>query len=248
MFGAPRARHASPRSASVSAMSSDQYEQVQVSEGLGRDLVGLIRSLILSGEYSQGDKLLPRELQERFGVSHIPVREAVRALEAEGLVVMSPRRTPRVATMTLGELYEVYHLRRLIEPDVAGRAAAARNVHDIERAVSAHTDLGRLVDSAQQDVEAIMAAHREFHARLLAPAIQDVTRRTVENLWTIANRYVRMTMVAFRAERLAIHDHRALLDAFITGDEMKSRTETDHHLELVERTTVERVGSLLDLA
>jgi DNA-binding GntR family transcriptional regulator len=229
----------------VSPVSSDHYQQVQVSEGLGRDLVGLIRSLILSGDYSQGDKLLPRELQERFGVSHIPVREALRALEAEGLVVMPPRRSPRVATMSMDELCEVYRLRRLIEPDIAARAAGARKARDIERAISAQADLAQLVDSARQDVQAIMTAHREFHASLLAPATQDVTRRTLENLWTIADRYVRMTALAFRGERIALHDHHGLLDAFVSGDEATSRAETDHHLDLVERTTVELCRSLL---
>lgn len=58
-----------------------------VSAGLGRDLVRLVRSLILTGEIKPGEKILPRDIQARFGVSHIPVREALRALEAEGLVV-----------------------------------------------------------------------------------------------------------------------------------------------------------------
>jgi DNA-binding GntR family transcriptional regulator len=232
----------------VSQTSSDPHDHVQVSEGLGRDLVTLIRSLILSGDYAQGDKLPPRELQERFGVSHIPVREALRALQAEGLVVMPPRRSPRVATMTLDELYEVYYLRQLLEPHLAGRAAAARTTHDVERAISAHTELAHHVNSPHQDVDAIMTAHREFHNRLLKPATQEVTRRTLDNLWTIADRYVRMTVLAYHAERLAIHDHHALLDAFTSGDETTSRTETAHHLEFVERATIERARPLLTSA
>jgi DNA-binding GntR family transcriptional regulator len=149
--------------------------------------------------------------------------------------------------MTLDELDEVYYLRQLLEPHLAGRAAAARTTNDVEKAIFAHTELAQQVDNEHQDVDAIMTAHREFHARLLSPAAQDVTRRTLDNMWTIADRYVRMTVLAFHAERLAIHDHHALLDAFISGDESASRTETANHLELVERTTIERARTLLKL-
>lgn len=223
-------------------MIGHQANPLPMSEGLGRDLVGLIRALILSGTFAPGEKVLPKDLQERFGVSHVPVREALRALEAEGLVVTTPRQSPRVAAMTMDELHEVYQLRRLLEPTLNANAVAQRSPDDIDLARRAHDHLSGLVNAPQQDIDAIMSAHSAYHLSLLRPGLQTVTRRTVENLWAVSERYVRMSMSAFHTDRTALADHKALLDAFVAGDVERMRRETAHHLELVETTTFEAIS------
>lgn len=208
----------------------------QMSPGLGRELVGRIRALILDGTIAPGSKLLPKAVQERFGVSHIPVREAFRALESEGLVVTLPRRGTRVAGVSLAELHEVYVLRRALEPGLMATAVLGRDHADISRARHAYDQLHTLVGSG--DVDAFLAAHAAFHSSLLLPTAGPLTTRILHQLWTVSERYVRMSVAAFHADQIAAHDHAALLDAFITGDADTARRETGHHLELVENTTV----------
>lgn len=212
-----------------------------VSAGLGRELVGLIRSLVLTGVIAPGEKILPKELQARFGVSHIPVREALRALEAEGLVVTIPRRGTTAAQVSLGELRDVYAMRRLLEPPLMAEAARLRNPGTVPAAEAARSHLA--AESAA-DVESFLTRHREFHWLLIQPAVQPVGRRLLEQLWLVSERYVRMSVAAFGTDELAGHDHDTLLDAFAAGDADLAARETVHHLDLVEHTIIAALSDL----
>ncbi|MCW2718294.1 GntR family transcriptional regulator [Pseudonocardia sp.] len=207
-----------------------------VSAGLGRDLVGLIRSLILTGTIAPGEKILPKQIQERFGVSHIPVREALRALEAEGLVVTVPRRGTTAAQVSLGELREVYAMRRLLEPPLMAQAVRLRST---EAVVAAQEARRRLAAESAADLDTFLARHREFHWLLIQPTVQAVGRRILEQLWVVSERYVRMSVAAHQADVKATHDHDTLLQAFVSGDADLAARETVHHLDLVESTIVE---------
>jgi DNA-binding GntR family transcriptional regulator len=217
-------------------------DQAGVSAGLGRDLVGLIRSLILTGAIAPGEKILPKRIQERFGVSHIPVREALRTLEAEGLVVTVPRRGSTAAAMSLAELHEVYALRRLVEPPLMAEAARARDDRDIEVAGAA---LDRLERTDPADTEAFLAAHRGFHRSLLVPAVGPLSGRLLDQLEVVSERYVRLGVTAYRVDLPARHDHRHLMEAYARGDASCVEEETTEHLKLVEATICERLADRL---
>jgi DNA-binding GntR family transcriptional regulator len=213
-----------------------------LSQGLGRDLTTQLRALILDGTIAPGSKLLPSELQQRFGVSHIPVREAFRALESEGLIVTLARRGTRVAEVSLRELHEVYSLRRSIEPRLMAQAVTARVADHAERAREAHAVLHHSVDGP---VNLFLIAHHAFHVALLQPAMGPLTERVLQQLWAVSERYVRMTVTAFHMDRVATHDHAALLDAYLDGDADAAAHETAHHLQLVENTTVTALSDVL---
>ncbi len=223
-------------------MSAPPGTPPTLSQGLGRDLTTQLRALILDGTIAPGSKLLPSELQQRFGVSHIPVREAFRALESEGLVITLARRGTRVAEVSLRELHEVYSLRRSIEPRLMAQAVQARDADHADRARSAHAVLCRAVDGP---VNAFLTAHYAFHVALLQPAMGPVNERVLQQLWAVSERYVRMTVTAFHVDRVATHDHAALLDAYVDGDADAAAHETEHHLQLVENTTVTALSGVL---
>lgn len=206
-----------------------------MSSGLAHDLVVEVRRLILSGELPPGERVLPQDLQERFNVSVIPVREALRTLQAEGLVTTTPRRGTVINSLSIEELREVYALRRLIEPNFAARAAQARTIHDVTRAEAAFTAMNA-VDG--EDLEAWMDAHREFHWSLMDVQLGAVSARTIRQLWAVSERYLAMSLRAFRVDRPARHDHRLLLEAFIAGDARGAATESESHLHLVEQTII----------
>jgi DNA-binding GntR family transcriptional regulator len=209
-----------------------------ISEGLARDLVGLIRSLILTGAIAPGEKILPKQLQERFGVSHIPVREALRALEAEGLVVTIPRRGSTAAAVSLEELQEVYALRRLLEPPLMSEATRVRTATQVAAAQAA---LDRLERTDPADTEVFLAAHRDFHWSLIGPAVHPLGRRLLEQLWVVSERYVRLGVSAYHVDQPASHDHHHLIDAYIAGDAARAGQETTVHLHLVEATIREQL-------
>jgi DNA-binding GntR family transcriptional regulator len=217
-------------------------DQTVVSKGLSRDLVGLIRSLILTGEIAPGEKILPKQIQERFGVSHIPVREALRTLEAEGLVVTVPRRGSTAAAVSMEELHEVYGLRRSLEPPLMAEATRIRTDRHVDAATAALSDLER-TDPAR--TEAYLAAHRDFHWSLINPAVGPMTRRLLDQLQVVSERYVRLGVAAYHVDQPAHHDHRHLMEAYAAGDSSLVATETTKHLELVESTICEQLADQL---
>ncbi|QYN33925.1 GntR family transcriptional regulator [Pseudonocardia sp. DSM 110487] len=212
-----------------------------VSAGLGRDLVRLVRSLILTGEIKPGEKILPRDIQARFGVSHIPVREALRALEAEGLVVTVPRRGTTAADVSLAELREVYAMRRLLEPPLMARAVTIRTDEQVAAAQAARRHLAA---ESGSDVDAWLGSHQAFHRKLIEPAVHGIGRRVLDQLATVAERYVRLSVASLNADVLSAHDHDTLLEAFVAQDASLAERETVHHLELVESTIVEALTDL----
>jgi DNA-binding GntR family transcriptional regulator len=128
----------------------------QVSAALQQD--------ILNGAYAPGQRLVERELVERFGVSSIPVREALQDMEGLGLVVKRPNIGCSVIRMTKGEVRQICDLRRLLEPQMI-RWAVER------RSAEAGEALCRLVEAmhaaaVRDDNAAFLTAVRGFHTML----------------------------------------------------------------------------------
>lgn len=92
-------------------------------KSLGGQIFEKIREEILSGVYSQGEELKEATLGKKFGASRTPVREALRQLELEGLVEIVPNRGARVTGISRKDVYDIYHMRYLME-GLAARWAA----------------------------------------------------------------------------------------------------------------------------
>jgi DNA-binding GntR family transcriptional regulator len=177
-----------------------------------------IRRSILAGVLSPGQELSLRELADRLGVSTIPVREALRRLEGQGLLVTTPGRSSRVAPLDAADLHGIYRLRLVLEPEIAGRSCLLLPDIELER-------LGELAESFGAEgtsMDNIYEAHHDFHLRLLAPAATEWDVRTLRNLWHAAERYVRLAFGA-REDRADEHPRREhahveLLAGFRTRD------------------------------
>jgi DNA-binding GntR family transcriptional regulator len=211
-----------------------------VSRGVSHELVAIIRGLILNGDLRAGDRLLPRDLQSRFAVSVIPVREALRTLEAEGLVVTVPRKGTTVSELTLAELHDVYDVRRLIEPELVARATSVRTDADVRAVRDAYDQM-----EAAPDMDAFLVPHRAFHSRMMEPALGVVSRRILQQAWQTSERYVRFSIAAFSADQAARHDHARLMQAFADGDVAAVRMRHSQHLDLVENMIVTCCTGLL---
>src|SRR5215211_5143679 len=96
--------------------------------------VEALRERILRGVYPEGEPLRQDALADELGVSRIPVREALRQLEAEGLVTFSPHRGAVVSTLSLSEVEELFELRADIECDLLCRAIPRMTVEQLDRA------------------------------------------------------------------------------------------------------------------
>jgi DNA-binding GntR family transcriptional regulator len=167
-----------------------------------------LRREILAGEIEPGGRIRVGELERRFGVSHIPIREALRRLEAEGLVVTSPQRATLVAGIALEDLAGLYDLRRIIEVPVVERGTAKRTAADVLVVWEALADL----EQADPSSDDFWEAHRAFHWALMAPGATPWIERVLDQLWQSAERYVRLTASAFGTTAEAMREHRRMAE------------------------------------
>lgn len=187
-----------------------------------------LRAQILDGRIEPGSRINVRQLESVYGVSHIPIREAIRRLEGEGLVTNVPRRGAIAAEVSLIELDEVYDLRRIVEPAVARRAIERATDKDRERVDKTHERLAKLEEGdTKQDY---LPTHWDFHWSILSPGATGEIERLIHRMWRIADRYVVRTWPVVLDE--ANHQHRELRDHFVEGNADQLATVLERHLHL----------------
>ena len=146
-----------------------------------------LRAKILSGELAPGARLRQDELARTFNVSHIPVREALRNLDAEGLVNIQPHRGAVVMPLSALEIEEIVRLRQILEVELLARAIPRFTTQDITRAQK----LLYLVRKNTR-VSSYAARNWDFHAALYKPADAPLTFAFVQRLHVIGERYMRL--------------------------------------------------------
>ena len=177
-----------------------------------------LREAILTGTLAAGTPLRQEELASRFGMSRLPVREALRRLDTEGLVVLRPRRGYIVATLDRQEIEDVLELHGTLEA-MAGHAATLRRsddvVADLERLV---TQLERIGKRPPVDVDAFTALNAQFHERLLESSGRPFLNRILRLVRGNAERYTRAGAGMLFDLRESQHEHRRIVDAYRAGD------------------------------
>jgi len=172
---------------------------------------------ILNGDIQPGSAVSIVELCEQFDVSHIPVREALRRLESEGLVSLRPGRSALVASLSPEDLADIYRLRKLIEGDLVVRAMATMTDERLALAQDALDEYAEI----EREPAALAAAHHAFHAALIDDAAGAADRRVLDLLWHAADRYLHLLIGDLdRAPETTegrIDEHRHLLDLAIAG-------------------------------
>ncbi|MEH0579989.1 MULTISPECIES: GntR family transcriptional regulator [Streptomyces] len=191
-----------------------------------------LRQEIIAGRLRPGDRLVERELADRFGVSRVPVREAIRALVAEGFVLFeTPRRTV-VRRLSPTDVKELFELREALEVYAAGLAAARATPEDL-------ADLRELLASAAHatetgDAEAITDINTRFHDRLLAMAGNTLLISVME---PVGGRLQWLTRRNEEWPQL-LTEHQELYDAIASGDPERARAHALNHVQANYRSTV----------
>ncbi|MBA5686686.1 GntR family transcriptional regulator [Rugamonas apoptosis] len=143
----------------------------------GHAILAALRTSITSGSLPPGTVLRQVELAEEFGVSRIPVREALQALQSEGLVVIEPNRGAFVASYSAEQLSEMFDLRVMLEVD-ALRYAIPQHT---ERSIRKLEALQRELDDEDQPAEWVRI-DRDFHGELYAPSGRTHTLQLIAGL------------------------------------------------------------------
>ena len=170
--------------------------------------VDALRERILRGDYPDGEPLRQDAIAMELGVSRIPVREALRQLEAEGLVTFNPHRGAIVSSLSLDEIDELFELRAEIECDLLRRAVPRMDRQQLDRALE-------ILDAFQAayrdgDVARWGSLNWHFHAALYAPANRNLTMGVLQKLHQHSDRYFRIQLVLTQGGARAIDEHRAI--------------------------------------
>lgn len=184
---------------------------------------------IVRGELAPGARLRQDHIAEEFQASHVPVREAFRRLEAQGLAISEPRRGVRVASFDIAEVREVAEMRAALE--VLALKHAAR--HLTPAIFDAAEEATREGDAAA-DVQAWEAANRRFHRLILAPCAMPRLLAAIDDLHAASARFL---FSAWRSgwEKRTDHDHRAILAALRQGRTDEAVAVLQKHVQWIGR-------------
>jgi len=145
-----------------------------------------LRTAILNGSYLPGERIRQEDIAARSGASRIPVREALRMLDAEGLVTLVANSGAWVTKLTLDECVETYLIRERLEPFLLRRSMPGLSDAAIER-------LGVLAREmeAGTGVDAFLRADRDFHLSSYAGAASSETWQIIHRMWNTTQHYRR---------------------------------------------------------
>jgi DNA-binding GntR family transcriptional regulator len=192
-------------------------------------VAALIRELIITGELTAGVQLRQRELADRFGVSQTPVREAMRRLESEGLILGDTHRGFTVVEPDDGRVEENFQIRAALESLGASLAARKIDAAGIERLAGLNTRMQALADDDPRYAE----LNREFHFTLYEYAHSPLLLSLMRLLWASLHGGPRVV----RTHAESASQHEAILDALRAGDAAAASARTYQHIMGAEHVT-----------
>lgn len=195
-----------------------------------------LRAGIVDGTYAPDTPLRLQALAKTNGVSLIPVREALRLLERERLVVTTPNKGARVAPISLECLRDLYQVRKIVESEALSLAApklSASALSELRSLVMGMADL-----FATADKPGYLKLHRQFHFGIYKKSDSTWLMHMIETLWGHADRYIHLAVRYERSAEEVLLEHLRILDKIGCGDFEGAcsalRDDLDHTIQRVQ--------------
>lgn len=168
-----------------------------------------LRERILSGDMSEGEPIRQEALAEEYDVSRMPIREALKRLNAEGLIQWANNRGGTVTKHSIAEIGEIFDLRILIETDLFRRAIPLMSLADFDLCEKI---LGQMeISYDEDDVSRWGTLNHEYHSALYAAAGRGLTKDILDRINVQSDRYVRLHLSVMEQREPAKEEHRNLL-------------------------------------
>ena len=195
---------------------------------LHEELVTRLRQAIVEGSLEPGAKVPERELCENLGVSRTPLREALKVLANEGLVILESNRGARISNVTMEELEAAFPVIAVLE-GLAGELACERASDDeVAQIVARHRDMFRHYDAG--DRPAYFQANHDIHAALMAAARNPVLAQHYSMLSSRVERARLLANVSDSRWAQAVEEHRGIMEAVESRDGQRLSTLLKAHL------------------
>ncbi|MGI8329341.1 GntR family transcriptional regulator [Actinomadura scrupuli] len=203
----------------------------------------VIRAGIVSGEFPRGDRLREAELAERVGVSRTPIREALRRLDAEGLVDFVPNRGARVTAWSERELDDLYEARALLESYAARLAASRVRPEQLERLRELAAEMKALATAGGPAADKLTELNGEFHLTVTHASGNAHIEGLVRGFIDVPLVYRTFKQYAPERLRASMFHHDELIAALAAGDGEWAESVMRSHI-LAARTTVHSLGAV----
>ncbi len=204
------------------------------SELLPERIAGALRQAIVDSVLAPGERLLEQDLALRLGVSRVPLREAFRMLEGEGLVLIQPHRGAVVRERSDTELRELFSVRAMFESNAVRTLAHTRPAAALEALDTMVGQMKSAVRAKRFDEYSRLAAH--FHDAMVAECGNALLSRLYDQIRTSLRRYQALMAELPESPAKSIREHEAILAAIRAGDaDGASRAAELHIGELVRR-------------
>ncbi|QIB33949.1 GntR family transcriptional regulator [Ancylobacter pratisalsi] len=202
-------------------------------QSLTDQIVTELRRQIISGQLAEGAPLRQEKLAAELGVSRVPLREAIRQLEAEGLVVSELHKGTVVSSLSLQEIEELFEIRARLETWLFEVAIPNMTEADFALAESITEEA-----MARGDVESWGELNWRFHEALYRPSGQLIALRLLKTVHDNANRYVNLQIAVAADVARELSDHQALTAFARLGDIRRGVDTLRAHIQRVSRNLV----------
>jgi DNA-binding GntR family transcriptional regulator len=208
-----------------------------------RNLPGHVQDVLLEAILSRvlvpGVGLLIDEIADHFGISKIPVREAIKALEVAGWLDSQPRRGTYVRPLSREELEQVFEMRRVLEPYAARKAAERRTEAQLAELKELITIGNKAIE--RKDVVETSRVNSRFHTVIAEACGNDILAATLTDLSARIRRYY--VDLDWRKRCESFSDHRRIFEALRDGDGDLAEKLTVLHIGSTEKIAVDKLAT-----
>ncbi|KYO66994.1 HTH-type transcriptional regulator McbR [Thermovenabulum gondwanense] len=188
-----------------------------------------IRKMIFSGELKEGERLVEKDLAEKLKVSRTPVREALRKLETEGLVVHLPRKGVVVKGFSKEDVIEIYSIRKSLEALAISFTVQNITEKEIEKLKNLNEKMKEV--AKEEDTEKLFELLREFNKVLVESCRMPRLINLINTYREYLERFRVVTMSKKERRLSALKEHDEIIDAIIRRDANRAQSLVQEHLQ-----------------
>lgn len=188
-----------------------------------------IRKMIFTGELKEGERLVEKDLAEKLKVSRTPVREALRKLETEGLVVHLPRKGVVVKGFSKEDVIEIYSIRKALEALAITFTVKNITQSEIEKLKKLNEKMKKAAE--KDDTEKLFELLREFNKVLIESCRMPRLINLISTYREYLERFRAVTMSQKERKLSALKEHDEIIDAIINRDEKRAQELVQDHLQ-----------------
>lgn len=198
-----------------------------------------LREAIINGKLRPGERMMEIQLAEEMGVSRTPIREAIRKLELEGLVLMIPRKGAYVSGLSIREIADVFEIRRALEGLAAELAAERITDEELEELERFLVKIAEDIEDA--DLDKVVATDTGFHTLLYQASRNQRLSQIINNLREQIQRF-RTTSLSYPGRmKDALEEHRKIVEAISSRDGEAARKIAQEHIENAENSMMNMI-------